>query len=676
MPHYFKDMLVVTVDELAPFYSYTTLAQKLYRAEKRGYGMKRVMLGGNERQLLVDFDTLPNNIKNSIGDPRQTGHPLEQFYRTDKETIDFYSTHKFDDGTYIKDEIQAKYITNASVLRAVNLLKQAREQERLNKNGSLVGIMRTLSDDANSFNKVLLQKYDIEHNLPENYRRFTDTFRRFLTEGYPSLIHGNHKNDNAAVATDETVLLLNNIFSEPVYKPTVAEVTRQYEGFLNGYIEVSRFDHKTGEVIGQYDPAEFKKLSESTIRNYLSSWENRIATHDVRSGDRQKYMSKFKPYHSLEQPKYAGSIISVDDRQPPFEYSKGNRMWFYNAIDLGSEAFTCWVYGKTKEGIILDFYRQLVRNYHEWGLNLPAEIECESSLNSSFKNTFLKEGSMFQYVRIEANNARGKRIEAYYKPLRYGLEKKREGWLARPFAISESNQAGGSPVPAIPYQEIKDGCLMDIQTWNNMPHSVHKDKTRWEVFVENQNPNLKPVNYKIFLKNLGYKTSTSCNLGIIRFNNAEWLLGDNDEIYLGSKLIDLMVQVEGQDVDIYWLDDNDGKVIKALVYIGDQLICEALPKPTYNRARIEQTDNDLDNREVMSKYVASIEGYRNQKVKTLDRVMLVDDKPVTLNGKFKIRELANDTVKNDSNGEILPEPDEWDLNPIETTNKTLLKDRF
>ena len=75
-------------------------------------------------------------------------------------------------------------------------------------------------------------------------------------------------------------------------------------------------------------------------------------------------------------------------------------------IDLGNEAFTCWVYGTSKEGIITDFYRQMVRNYAEWNLILPAELESEMSLNSSFVDTFLKEGNMFQYVRIEATQTR------------------------------------------------------------------------------------------------------------------------------------------------------------------------------------------------------------------------------------------------------------------------------
>ncbi|MDX5437590.1 MAG: hypothetical protein LPK03_10370, partial [Pontibacter sp.] len=324
----------------------------------------------------------------------------------------------------------------------------------------------------------------------------------------------------------------------------------------------------------------------------------------------------------------AGSIISIDARQPPFKMPGGKRAWFYNGIDLASEAFTCWVHGKDKEGLIVDFYRQMVRNYAMWGFNLPAELEAEMSLNSSFTDGLLREGAMFQYVRIEANNARGKRMEAYYKPLRYQLEKKREGWLARPFALSESNQAGPDAVPELPYDNIIEGCLRDIETWNNMPHSVHTHMSRWKVFCEMQNPNLRPTNYQSILPYIGYKTNTSCNVGIIRLQRSEFLLGENGQISTGEQLIRLMKQVEGQEIEVYWLDGNDGNVLKALIFQGTQYICEAVAKPTYNRARIEQTPQDLENRELMSKYVATIEAYAKQQKAALEPITIIENTPV------------------------------------------------
>jgi len=688
MPQIFQNSgkVAVTYEELVPehYPTYNALKVALYRSEKRGYGVQRLMRGGNERQLLVDLDTLPRRIRECFKDPRVSEHPLEQFYSVDAEASDFYSNYKYN-GVYLSDDLQEKYITNASVLLAATSLKDARERERLSKMGTLKGLMRSIHYDVTSFNDVLQKRWGVRHSLPENERRFLDKFNEFQREGYPCLINKNLGNRNAAVATDEIITLLNSIFAYDAHKPTITEVHRQYEAFLSGYIEV--INPQSGEI---YCPSNFKKLSKSTVYNYIEQWKNRLATHAVRSGDRQKLMSKYKPYHSLEQPKLSGSIISIDDRQPPFEYEKGKRMWFYNGIDLASEAFVCWVYGKTKEGIILDFYRQLVRNFYEWGLNPPAELEAESSLNSSFKNTFLREGAMFQYVRIEANNARGKRIEAYYRQLRYDVEKSSDGWLARPFAIRESNQQGSADVPLIPYQRLAEERLLDIERWNNMPHSKFPEKTRWEYFLENQNPNLRPPNYKTFIKDLGYRTETSCNLGIVKFQNGEYLLGEGGAVCTGERLIELMNQVEGKPVEVYWLDDNYGEVFTAFIYQGDRLICEAVRKPRYNRARIEQTPQDAENREIMSKYVATIEGYRKSQRQTLERLHIVrgEEQPqpkkvFRINGA---KPLDADPINSEMgsefesvNGvEILPEApdDDTDFINIEKPFNRSLKDRF
>ncbi|SDC53770.1 hypothetical protein [Williamwhitmania taraxaci] len=680
MPHFFNNnILVVTELELIPahFSTYDALRMAIKRAEKRGYGITRVQSGGNGRQLLIDFDSLPMSIRDAIGDPRKGKHVLEQFYKTDKATVDFYTTYKFSDQTTIEAEAQIRYITNASVLNALALLKEAREVKisSLTPNKSTRGIWHSLTSDVASFNPVLQQKFGVQHTLPES-KRMAPLFKKFMEQGYPSIINGNHGNRNAAKITPEVVHLLNNLFGTQRKKPTYAEISRQYSGFLDGYVEL--INNETGE---QYNPKEFKTLSRSTIYEYLSEWESRIGTVAKRSGDRQKLLSEFSPYHSLAHPTYAGSIVSVDDRQPPFEYAKGERMWFYLAQDVASEAITTWVWGKTKAEMILDFYRQMVRNYAEWGLSLPAELEAESNLNSSFKNTFLKEGYMFQHVHIEANNARAKYIESgFNRRMRYGIEKESLGWIARPFAKDESNQAGGYTVPIVPYTELVESRLRDIQTWNNMPSPLDPAKTRWEYLLENQHPALKPTNYKAILPHLGYKEETSCHTGMVQLQNKQWLLGDNGSMHTGEPLLAIMRQAEGMDLDVYWLDTNDGKVLKAMVYLrgGSQLVCELVPKPIGARATIEQTPESLKAREDMARYKATIDGYMQRQKRALDPVTVIDSTPITLNAKFQIPGI-NRLITHAGPTEVLATPqDEFELADFENERvyNHSLKDRY
>lgn len=676
MPFDWNNIIVVDKHELVPtFYNnFDSLKSEIRRySKKEGYGIKKVQSGGNGRPMLIAFDSLPKETQEALGDPRKISNPLELYYKTDAAAVKFYTGYEFEDNTRLSLPHQDEYIINASVLMAAIKLKEAREFERKSKGGSCKKIMTIICTDVVAFNKALKTKHNCQHTLPASEKRFKETFKTFENGfNYASLISGRLKNENRKIVTDSLLQFLNDLFTERVQKPTRTEVARQYEAFLGGYMEV--IDQITGEV---YDPKDFKPLSESTIINYLGKWQDKVATHRLRGGDRQKHMGIYKTYHTLDKPAYAGSIISIDDRQPPFKYDGNNRVWFYNGIDLGSEAWICWVHGKSKEGIITDFYRQMVRNYTQWGIKIPAELECESNLNSSFKDTFLQPGRMFQHVRIEANVARAKRIERYFGALRYGNEKQRSGWLARPHARKEDNQAGNTVVPIVPYNTIVQGCLKDIEDWNNSAHSVHTDKSRWEVFLENQHPDLQPTNWNAILPYLGYVTNTTCQLnGIIHLNNREFLLGSGGKVLLGEDLINKMSILAGNKVDVYWLDGNNGEVLKAIIYLRNQNtpICEAVIKPSYNRATIERTERDKDAYEIMSSYVSSIEAYAKRKAHQINNLLVIDNREKTLNRSFVMPDLKTFESDVPHETEILNEEDE-NLAPVFSTSADL-KNRF
>lgn len=614
-------------------------------------GCLRLRENAPNTPMLVLFDSLPYGWQNAL--VHAFGNPPKQeelrgfrlHYRRDYEAFDFYSAYRFEDMSTLEITKIDEYTLDASVLKAVEIVYTERValQRSLRRGVKRADIWDSVCAECTAFKSIQ------PHKLPENVRRFREKYNLFKKEGFESLIHKGRGNRNALVIDEKHGELLNNLYAGIDYKPNYTELHQIYEGFLDGYVEV--INNETGEV---YNPKEYKRVSAATIRNWLAKWENKIGNELARSGDRQLFMQKFKPYGKIKPPVQAGSLLSIDDRQPPFEYDTGKRLWFYNAIDLGSEAFTCWVYGKSKEGIILDFYRQLVRNYAEWNLPLPDGLECESSLNSSFKNTFLKEGNMFQDVRIEANNARGKRIERYYGTLRYKYEKKREGWLARPFALAEANQKRSDKKVIVPYSEIVEGCLRDIWLWNNAPHSKIKNMSRWDVFLAMQNPATRPTNYHGILPYLGYETKTSVRAGIINFRSTQFLLGMNGKISTGDELIKLMQLVEGSDVTIKWLDATDGSILKAFVYLGEQFICEAMTFPTYSRAVIERTPEDLVNREIVSKYVNTVDAFSRRRKNSLDKITVIDNIPVTIGNSFKMPGLAARYEANEDEAKTLP----------------------
>lgn len=642
MPQIIGNDCVVFWRELVPLFipSYDALRMQLKRAEKRGYGISRYKgkkAGGKNSALIIDYDTLPQRYQERILDPRKAEHPLVPFYSVTREISNYYHDYLYPDGVHLPEDAIEKYKINASVLNALVVLETARVNERLKLGGSLKGISKSIFNDAHSFNDYLFAKHSYKHTLNSNERSFKRQFNAFKNAKnpfYTVIVDPEGKRrKNALKRDDKTNELLDALFAGQDYKPTMKQVADQYNAFLAGYIEV--FSKKTGE---QYEPTGYKGLDKRTVQKFLATWDSSIGTHAKRSGDRQKLINDKLPYHSMETVQFSGSVISIDDRQPPFEYAKGKRMWWYLGIDVASEAIVAWAYGKTKEELIKNFYKNLVANFSNWGLNLPAQLECESSLNSSFRNTFLREGAMFEHVKIHANNARSKIVERFFGELRYRMEKEHEGWIARPFAKSETNQASGVKKITIPYQKLVEQCFNDIMTWNNMAHSKDESISRFDYFLQRQHPKIKPTNYKSFIKHLGKETATSCKAGIIKLQKSEWLLGDKGTIYTGDKLISLLRQVNEKDIRIYWLDDEEGNIYKAMIYDYNdgRFICEALPKPKSSRAKIEETDAHREAREILSRYEQTVQQYMRTKRKAIDDVLIIDERPKTISNSFSI----------------------------------------
>lgn len=639
--------------------------------------------GGNGRPSLIEFSAIPSKYREQIvakfGNPTTAHNPLEKFFTIDGAARMFYDTFRDECGTLTKEQIE-QYTINASVLTAVNLLRKEREMMTKRSGNNRRNVWGGIISDLMNFKDTLKNRYGRSFDLPMHERKLREKVTDYLKLGYSFLISKKRGNSNAQVVTPEMVQLWNDMFAGRRFKPTHIEVAVEYKRFLAGELEI--INAATGEC---YNPKSecFTTASESSIYNYLSDWENRAVTFSKRDGDRQRFMGKFIPHASMKQPAFAGSIISVDDRQPPFKWAEGggNRMWFYMAQDLGSEAFTTWVYGDTKEGIITDFYRQMVRNYAAWGLNLPYEIECEASLNSSFANTFLESGAMFQQVRIIPNMARSKRIERTFGALRNQYERKNEAFISRPHATAEHLQSKQGKVTYLPKDEIVQHELRLIEQWNNELHpnqDLHPNLTRWDVFMEKQNPNLKPTNWAGILPHLGHATPTSMKLGRIMLQGKLRVVGLNGSVALGQTLLDIMSQIEGCDVRVMWLDGNDGDVLKSLVYdMNGRLICELLDDLPHHRAEAEQTDQCRINMELTAAYRATVEGYINRNGKQISQIEVIET-TTARSTRFQIAEINKREVRErEEEPELLVEPDEEEAMPIERNpNRNSMYENF
>jgi hypothetical protein len=641
--------------------------------------------GGNGRPSLIEWAAIPEKYRDEIiakyGQPEKQRNFLEGFFEMDAAARTTYDAFRFEDGVSLDKEQIERYTVNASVLNALGAAKTYREQMRKRMGGTMKGIRQTLAADVRDFNHVLKAKYNTEHSLPQNEIRLFEKLRKYQAQGYHYLIDRRNRKQNAKKVTPEMVQLWNDMFAGQRHKPTHLEVAFKYNMFLAGKLEVVKLDG-TGET---YNPSDacFVHVSESSIYGYLSEHKNRIGVFKARSGNRKTYTDSYTPSARMLRPS-VGAIISVDDYQPPFKWAEGggNRMWFYAAQDLGSTAITAWVWGDSKEGIIIDFYRQLVRNYAEWGLCLPYLIECEMALNSSFMNTFLSPGAMFQKVRVYPNKPRAKKIERTIRDLRLQKAAKHPAFVARPDAHDENYQQKPGKQIFLSKDEIVDIELGYIEEWNNEPHpdrDVYPGMTRWQVFMQKQNPALKPINWRGILPYIGHVTRTSMRMGRITLQGIDRVVGINGEVALGETLLNIMNEIEGREVNVHWLDDNNGNVLKAHVYDADgRLICEVLDDLPFHRSELDQTDQCRKNMELYFAYENTVDGHANRIARSINSVELIETE-VKPKGDFRIAGLRRNEVKEPAMPEALPElkdDNDTDLIPVETTFKTSTRSRF
>lgn len=634
------------------------VAYKIRAHRNPAFRLKKGLGKGNE--ALISWEHIPEwqaQCKARFGNPETATNPLEKFYKQDAKTTRFFADYRFDDdGAYLKPTQQKQYTINANVMQAVVGLKTYRSLKRKSGNGSLATLWQSLANDAYTFNDILKTKHNCQHTLGTSEKTIRTRYAAFIKDGLVSIIDGRNNNQNAQIVTPEMLSLWCNIYAgQRNYKPTYIEVSKAYDSFLDGTLDIMVND--TAEAFNHTLPC-YRPASEATVYAYQSAWENAAITQSLRSADRQVQLGNYNVYHKMMTSPVAGSLLSIDDRQPPFEYAPGERLWFYCGVDTGSEAFTTWVYGDGKKEIIIDFYRQMVRNYTAWGLQLPYELECESSLNASYKDTLLQPGAMFQKVRIEANNARGKKIEQYWRKIRYGadFDKGEEAWIGRPFAKSEANQKNKAKTPLLTKDAIVQKCLATIEKWNNMLHSdqkTHPGLTRWDVFMDKQHKDLTPTNWAGILPHIGYKQVTSMRVGRITLQGLHRVVGFNGEVALGEKLINVMKKIEGQSVTVYWLDDDLGNILKALVYdMQGTQICELLGDLAYQRGELDRTPQCEINRGLISAYAASVQGYINRNAKNIERVTLLQEaKP--LSNRFKITDKTTPLIR-ETEAETLP----------------------
>ena len=586
---------------------------------------------------LVAVDSLPQRYQDKVKEvyPGGAQARLEGWikgnYEVDQQaTAFFFSKEKC--GVALPREKAQEYITNASVLNTcIKLYERAATAQKL-FGGKYDWSMMAATIE-------ILRKH-FGHTLPASTLRFRKKVNDYKTNGYACLISGKFGNQCARKVDHKTERLILGIAVLP-NKPWNTNVLELYNSFVTGELDV--YDPETGEM---FNPDDFTDkngepmvLSEATITNYLNKPKNKILI-DKATMSYTTFMHETMPHMHRHHGEFSLSKVSFDDRDLPRKLKDTRiRPKAYYAYDVTSGCCIGYAYNRAKNvDLVVDMFRNMFRLLDRQGWGCPAEVEVENHLMSQWRDSFLRAGVMFPFVRFCAPmNSQEKHAEQFNGAKKRSIEHRNHVGIGRFFAKSRQYRTESNKVfdefnntyaekEYYTWDELIADDMRDIYEYNHALHpnqKKYKGMTRWDVLVANINPTLQPLDKANIARYVGERVGTTIRRNsYCRVAGEDWWLSKIEAIEL--------LAPNDYKVEAYYLTDEEGKVTDMFIYQGDMYIDRLENIGTYNTARAEQTEADerifVEQRKKISHFNKYVEDNAIGRVGVIER----DTRPQTI----------------------------------------------
>lgn len=593
---YYNGKLCISMRELVDGGIMTIPNYKQLAARKKIDIARRGDRGGC---ALVVVDSFPPRYKEDIytrfpdSDSVRLAGWVRSNYEIDQSAVVFFHDRE-KTGLDLKPEKIREYITNASVLNTcIRLYDNARTYQRLAGDKYDWGKMAAAVDSL---------RVQFGHTLPGSMLRFRKKVAEYRREGYGCLISGKFGNQSARKVDYRTERLILGIAVLP-NKPFNTNVAEMYNQFVCGELDV--YDPETGELFNPDDftdrDGEPRVLSETTINNYLNKPKNRVLIeHKLSSWS--TFMHEQMPHMHRHAPEFSFSKISFDDRDLPRKLKDTKaRPKAYYAYDVASQCVVGFAYNRNKNvDLVVDMFRSMFRLIDRKGWGCPAQVEVENHLMSQWKDSFLKAGVMFPFVRFCApQNSQEKYAEPMNGAKKKAVEHRNHLGVGRFYAKDRHYRTEGRKVfdeqndtyedkQYYSWDELVADDMRDVMEFNNSLHPNQKKypgMTRWQVLEANMNPNLEPINKAVLARFIGDHVETSVR------RNSYCRVGYTDWWLSGTGVLERLAP-NNWKVDAYYLTDDDGNITDVYIYQNGMLVDKLQNVGTFNTADCEQTDAD------------------------------------------------------------------------------------
>lgn len=599
------------------------ITAELWKKWKRdGAVVKRRACYG--QSSLIEFNTIPARYRDLIAE--RFGTPAEQAVIkpfidrviADSKAITFFSSYIKADGENLEGKYIKEYSANTAVLNAIHEVYSNATISRK----QLGGTLKKFWDKASvAVNSVRVQQ---GHTLPAKATPLKRKYQLYIDKGYEALISGKFCNDNSRKVSVEIERLMMSLYAMP-NKPFSADVHSLYLDFIAGKIQVA--DRKTGEL---FSPSQFihngkaLELGRTTVWSYLNQPNNRMIVDKIRSGT-HRYNSTSRPHHHRHAPEYSFSKITMDDRDLPRKCVNGKWVKAYYAYDVASGCVIGYSYSLNKdEALFLACMRDMFRLIEREGFGMPLEVEVENHLVNKF---FDELGAMFPFVRIcNPGNSQEKHAEHLNRAKKYGIEKKTQNGIGRWWSKHEAYTTDRDKVndefveKQYTYERLVADDIQACRDFNNQLHPKQKKypgKTRWEVLVENMNPQASQVSKPVVYKGIGERTLTT-------INRNQYVTVQHQKYQLPKVEIMDRLLPNNYSVEAYYLPDADGLITEVFLYQQGTYLCKADKIVAYNTSKAEWTQKDKDGFIHQSSYVSQFDSHTKKGKNDLHTPIIVE----------------------------------------------------
>ena len=272
-------------------------------------------------------------------------------------------------------------------------------------------------------------------------------------------------------------------------------------------------------------------------------------------------------------------------------------------------------------------FRLIYKN--DWGI--PGEVEVENHLVRQFKDTIMEPGIIFPMVHWCApTNSQEKGAEHLNRAKKYSVEKKNHAGIGRWWLKLSANKVYDKKVfdeknntyvdkNTYEYEELIADDVADIIEFNNMLHPNQKKypgMTRWQVLCGNMNPNLRKMNKKEVIRQIGYCTPTSITRNsCVRVQYRDFWLSSPDVL---SRL-----EPNNYKVKAYYLPDKEGNFDEVYIFQDGDYIDTCRYIGEYQEAWMERTEDDdkifLEQRKYISKFDKMVKDNKPTRVQVISQ---------------------------------------------------------